>query len=120
MKHIRDKLISALEPLGYNVELQGSYSLEESIPDNFITYFIADSDVLATYNNKPCRIAYYLNINFYSRKMSLINTEPDKMIAALTEAGFVPDGLGYDAGLDKDTGHHGWLMDFIFIEDRSV
>ena len=112
---VRDKLISALEGLGYPVALQGSYTVDE-IPESCITYYIADSEDLAHYDNRPAKTGYTLNVNFYSRKMSLVNTAPELISDALLGAGFTREGPGQDGGLDKDTGHYGWLMDFYLTE----
>lgn len=116
---VRDKLISALEGLGYPVELQGSYTVDE-IPESCITYFIAAADDLEHYNNRPALTGYTINVNFYSRKMSLVNTVPDLISDALLGAGFTREGPGHDGGLDKDTGHYGWLMDFYFTVRKDV
>ena len=116
---VRDKIINTLESLGYEINLQGSYEIDD-IPDSFITYYIASAQDLEHYNNKPAKTGYNININFYSRKMSLINTVPELISDALLTAGFTREGPGYDAGLDKDTGHYGWLMDFYLVERKEV
>lgn len=116
---IREKIINTLEPLGYPVDLQGTYE-ENDIPDSLITYFIAGTQDLEHYNNRPAKTGYTINVNFYSRKMSLIDTAPELISEALLGAGFTREGPGQDAGLDKDTRHYGWLMDFYYVERKDV
>lgn len=119
-KTVRDKLIETLEPLGLKPKLQGSYETVADLPESFVTYFIPDTQVLATYNNKPTKIGYTLNINYYSSKMSNINAVPDRIFDAMISAGFTAENVGYDTGLDKDTGRYGWLMDFHYVQERSL
>ena len=119
VKAARDKIIETLKTLGIDVKLQGSYESAEKLPDSFATYFIPDSQVLSTYNNKHFRIGYTINVNYYSKNMSDINTIPDQIFDAMIAAGFTAENVGYDAGLDKETGRYGWLMDFYYVEERS-
>lgn len=119
-KTVRDKIIETLRPLELDPKLQGSYESADNLPESFVTYFIPTTQVLATYNNKPYKIGYTLNINYYSSKMSDINTVPDKILDAMIAAGFTAENVGYDAGFDKDTGRYGWLMDFYYVEERSI
>lgn len=116
---VRDKLINALETLGYPVELQGSYAVDE-IPESCITYFIAGAEDLEHYNNRPVLTGYTINVNFYSRKMSLVNAVPDLISDALLDAGFTREGPGQDGGMDKDTRHYSWLMDFYLTVRKDV
>ncbi|MGN1167206.1 MAG: hypothetical protein ACI4S2_12365 [Lachnospiraceae bacterium] len=118
-KSVRDIIIDTLKPLGLNAELQGDYESEYHLPESFVTYFIPDSTILKSYNNKPTLIGYSININYYSSRMEDIKTMPDKILDAMIAAGFAADGVGYDTGLDKVTGRRGWLMDFYYVEERS-
>ena len=51
--NVRDRLIEALNPLGYEVKLQGSYAEPEPLPETFITYFILDSPDGSYYDDQP-------------------------------------------------------------------
>lgn len=118
---IKELIEDILIEVGYGKpQPQGSYNLEDGMPDTFITYFIPSTEVLAFYNNKPYKIGYSIDVNFYSNKMSLINTEPDRIFDLMIAAGFTAPDIGFDGGLDKDTGHYGWLMSFYYIEERSI
>lgn len=118
MKKVRDKLIDALSGLGYDISLQGSYEPDSEIPESFITYWIQGSEDVANYDNMPFLTAYNVQVAFYSKKMSLINTVPDQISSILLKNRFTRDGAGIDAGLDKDTGHYGWIMEF-YITERN-
>ena len=119
-KTVRDMIIDTLKPLELNPKLQGSYESADKLPNSFVTYFIPNTQVLKSYNNKPFKIGYTLHINYYSSKMSDINTVPDKIFDAMIAAGFTAEDVGYDGGLDKETGRYGWLMDFYYVEERSI
>lgn len=116
---IRDKLINTLQGLGYEIKLQGTYRVD-NMPESCITYFIADTADLRSYNNRPAKSGYTINVNFYSRNMVLMDTVPDAISDALLATGFTREGPGQDAGLDIDTGHYGWLMDFYYVERKEV
>ena len=119
-KTVREKIIDTLDPLELDPKLQGSYESAEKLPDSFVTYFIPNTQVLATYNNKPFKIGYTINLNYYSSKMSDINSMPDQIFDAMIAAGFTAENVGYDAGFDKETGRYGWLMDFYYVEERRI
>ncbi|MGN0695033.1 MAG: hypothetical protein ACI4LK_09035 [Lentihominibacter sp.] len=119
VKNVKDKIINTLKPLGLNPKAQGSYESSENLPESFVTFYIPDTEVLKSYNNKPQKIGYTININYYSVKMSDINTIPDEIFEAMISAGFTAAGVGFDGGLDKDTGRYGWFMDFYYVEERS-
>ena len=119
-KTVREKIIDTLDPLELDPKLQGSYESAEKLSDSFVTYFIPNTQVLATYNNKPFKIGYTISLNYYSSKMSDINSMPDQIFDAMIAAGFTAENVGYDAGFDKETGRYGWLMDFYYVEERSI
>lgn len=119
-KTVRDKIIDALSPLGLNPKLQGSYETAAHLPNSFATYYIPDTQILETYDNKPYKIGYTININYYSSNMSDINTVPDKIFDTMIAAGFTAEDVGYDGGLDKETNHYSWLMEFNYVQERSL
>ena len=120
VKTVRENIINTLKPLGLVAKLQGSYESAEKLPDSFVTYFIPDTQVLETYDNRPFKIGYTVNVNYYAKSMNDINTMPDQIFDAMIAAGFTAAGVGYDAGFDKETGRYGWLMDFYYVEERSI
>lgn len=120
MKFVRDKLIAALEPFGFNILQEGTYSINEELPDSFISYEIIGSDILRSYDNKPTRIGYDVDITLHSNDMSVINSTALQLFDALIDAGFTAPDAGYDAGMNTYTGHYAWDMEFYLIEERSI
>jgi len=116
---VRDKLIEALEPLGYEIALQGSLDPND-MPDKFITYRIADAPVIRYYNNKPAAVGYYLQVNAYCRKISKLDAFANEVMKKLLSAGFTTDAEPMDAGFDKETGHYGTFMDYYYLDRKEV
>lgn len=112
--NVRDRLISALEPLGCEVRLQGSYAENEPLPESFITYFIVDSPDGTFYEDGPLLTYIRIQVVLYSMKISVINTFPEQIFAACRNAGFIRDSRGRDLGFEGD--HYGWSMNFITTE----
>ena len=117
---VREKLIESLEGLGYQIALQGSFDVNEDIPDKVITYRIADAPVIRYYNNKPAAVGYYLQVNAYCRKISELDALANEVKDKLLSAGFTTDADPIDAGYDKDTGHYGTLMDYYYLDRKEV
>ena len=116
---VRYKLIEALEPLGFDIALQGSFEVDD-IPDDVITYRIADAPIIRTYNNKPAAAGYYLQVNAYTRAISKLDNMTEQIMEALLAAGFTTGGDPIDAGYDKDTGHYGALGDYYYLDRKEV
>ncbi|XCH78850.1 MAG: hypothetical protein WHF31_15210 [Candidatus Dehalobacter alkaniphilus] len=112
--NVRDTLISKLNPLGYDVVLQGSYADDEPLPESFITYTVVDAPDASFYDDQPMLTHHRIQVVFYSKKMSLINTVPDLIYLALKTAGFVRDGKGRDYGFENE--HYGLLVNYLFTE----
>lgn len=112
---MREKIYDTLQNLGYPIGLQGSFEVED-IPESVITYRIAASSDRRLYDNRPWITGYSVEINFYSRKISLIDSASKQISESMLEAGFTRDGPGYDAGYDQDTGHYGYMMNFYYLE----
>jgi len=115
--NVRDRLIQALTPLGYEVRLQGSYVEAEPLPETFITYFILDSPDGSYYDDQP-RLSYIrIQVILYSKRMSVINTVPSSIFTACRNAGFIRDSRGQDMGFEGE--HYGWMMNFISTERNT-
>jgi len=120
--NIRDLLISqlktALSPelpaLPYDVRLQGSYADDEPLPESFITYLIVDSPDKSFYGSNPMLTNHLIQIVFYSKKMSLINTVPDQINVRLKMAGFIRNGKGRDVAFNAE--HYAWQIDYNYTE----
>lgn len=112
---VKKRLYEALQPLGYEIGIQGSYAKRE-IPDALITYYIADITDTRHYDNQPAIASWHIQVNFYSRDPAFIDVVPAQISAVLLAAGFVRSGKGSDGGMDDDTGHYAWHMDFYYTE----
>ena len=112
--NVRDRLINSLEPIGFEVRLQGSYAENEPLPESFITYFIVDSPDGNYYEDGPLLTYIRIQVVLYSMKMSAINTIPEQIFNACRNAGFIRDSRGRDLGFEGD--HYGWSMNFITTE----
>ena len=115
--NVRDRLIEALSPIGYEVKLQGSYAEPEPLPETFITYFILDSPDGSYYDDQPQLTHTRIQVILYSKKMSLINVVPDLIFHSARAAGFIRDSRGRDVGYEGE--HYGWMMNFITTERNS-
>lgn len=112
--NVRDTLINALVPLGYEIALQGSYADEEPLPESFITYFIIDSVDKSFYDDAPKMSDYRIQLVFYSKKMSLVKTVPDLIYQSLKAVGFIRTGKGRDISYNVE--HYAWQVDYIYTE----
>lgn len=115
--NVRDRLISALEPLGFEVRLQGSYAEDEPLSETFITYFIVDSPDGSFYEDGPLVTYIRVQVVLYSKKMSVLTTLPEQIFRACRAAGFIRDSRGRDLGFEGE--HYGWSMNFISTERNS-
>ena len=120
MNAVRNKLIAALEPFKLDISQAGTYSINDELPDSFISYEIIGSDVLRSYDNKPVRIGYDVAVTLHSDDMNVINGTVSQLFDALIDAGFTALDAGYDAGMNTYTGHYAWDMEFYLIEERSI
>jgi len=114
MMNVRDRLIAALDPLGYEVSLQGSYADDEPLPASFITYTIYDSTDEGFYDNNPTRADYFIQIVFYSKDFNLVKSVPDDIYLKLKTAGFRRLSKGRD--VDFNIEHHAWLCEYYYME----
>lgn len=112
---MKERLIKILETFGYPVFLQGTFNPEEEYPESFITFFVTGTEDNAHYDNAVHSVDWHFAVIFYSSVPALVNTKPAEISSALRNAGFIPQGKGYDILSDEPT-HTGWAMDFYFTE----
>ena len=115
---MKQKLISALETLGYPVMLQGSFNPEEIYPDSYITFWCNDTDDNGHFDNEVTAWDWFFSVIFYSNNPTLVNTVPNNIRAVLKSAGFISQGKGNDIPSDEPT-HTGWAMEFICTEENK-
>lgn len=112
---MKQKLISALETLGFPVMLQGSHNTEESYPDSFITFWCNVTEDSLHFDNDVRSVEWSFSVIFYSNNPTLVNTKPREILEVLKSAGFIPQGKGNDIPSDEST-HTGWAMEVIASE----
>lgn len=116
---MKQKLISALEPLGFPVMLQGSFNPEDTYPDSFITFWCNVTEDNSHFDNDVHSVDWTFSVIFYSNNPTLVNTKPNEIRAVLKSAGFIAQGKGNDIPSDEPS-HTGWAMEFIVTEENNI
>ena len=115
--NVKDILCSALEPLGYEIFRRDTIGADVEYPDNLIIYYLADTETVRSYDNKPAITRWLFYVAFYSYDAELVETERERIAQTLRNAGFLPKGKGGDA-IGEDAGQTGWIMEFYYLEDN--
>lgn len=114
---VKELLINTLQPLGYNVILEGSLSPRE-YPDSFITFWNFTSSN-TSFDNDDMVTEYGFNVRFYSTSPVVVEENKRLILKALKKAGFIPDGCGNDFTFSQETLHLGWSVDVYFMEENN-
>lgn len=112
---MKERLITTLEALEYDVFLQGSIAEDEAYPESFITFFTTDSNEQAFFDSNPYGTAWHYTVIFYTSNPALMSTVPMEIYNTLKAAGFIPQGKGRDIPSDEPT-HTGWANEYIYLE----
>ena len=96
-----EKLIVALESLGYLIFQRGSLNVNEDYPESFFTFWNFQADENKTFDNTPisCDWGYWLY--FYSNDPELIQSELLKAKELLKKNDFEVWGKGEDIKSDS-------------------
>lgn len=113
---VKERLIEALEPLGWPVYLQGSIPQGEAYPPAFVTFWASSVDGGNPYDDAPRSWSWDIDVFFYGTDPREVDGAPDRIIGALRTAGFMPFGKGFDLPSDEPT-HTGWAMRFFYREE---
>lgn len=116
--NVKDILIPVLETFGYPVKLQGSLNADEAYPETFITFWTEPTFDNAHFDDNVHSVDWTFSVIFYSNDPALVNSKPFEILAALRNAGFIPQGKGRDIPSDEPT-HTGWAMDLLFTEENT-
>lgn len=100
---MEDLLIKILEEFGFPVKLQGSFTEEESYPDNFFTFWNNDSYGGSYYDNSEKSTIFDYDVNFYSNDPQKVYDILRDAIQKLKNAGFIISGDGYGVASDEPT-----------------
>lgn len=112
---VKNLLIETLQEFGYPIYLQGSMSKEDAYPDSFFTFWNNDTTDEAFFDNRETETIWDFDLNFYSSNPTLTNSVLLEAKRKLRQAGFIPDGSGYDVVSDEPT-HTGRGMNLLFID----
>lgn len=116
---MEDKLIETLGSYGYPVRRQGSLAEDENYPDDFFTFWNADSYDSARYDGKTCGVVWDFDVNFYSNNPAHTYFVLESARKKLKSQGFLISGKGYDVPSDVAT-HTGRGMRAEYLEyDRE-
>ncbi len=100
---MKNKLVNALEPLGFPVYLQGAIAEDEPYPDSFFTFWNSYADGRAIYDNEDHATEWEFVLAFYSTDPDLVNTVLLDAKRLLKSNSFSVFGRGYDLKSDEPT-----------------
>lgn len=113
--NIIEKIYSTLTPFGYPVFLQGTLG-DNPYPENFITYWIANSESDAFYDNAEHQYNWEIYIVFYSNNIDTIIKVVPQIIDVLKTNHFIVQGKGNLIASDEPT-TSGWALDVSYLEN---
>lgn len=115
---MKEKLIKTLEPLGYEIYEQGSFTDSKEYPNDFFTFWNYDTEGHGFYDNSENAIIWHFDLNFYSidpfKPLEVIR----KVKELLKSNGFICTGLGMDLATDTPT-HVARNIEVITIERKD-
>lgn len=115
---MKEKLIKTLEPLGYEIYEQGSFTDTNEYPDNFFTFWNYETEGHGFYDNSENAIIWHFDLNFYSidplKPLDIIK----RAKTLLKENGFICTGLGMDLATDTLT-HVARNIELAIIERKE-
>ena len=80
---------------------QGSYEIDEKLPNDFYTFWNTASDYDEFYNNKPSRCVWEWNIFYYTNNPENIYSGLEIFIEKAREKGFLFESIGRDIMCDE-------------------
>ena len=87
------------------------------LPDTYIVYFLVSEPSALSLDGEEKSSVPKVQFSLYFRDKKVVQTLPDKIIAAVTAAGFRRSNTGR-IPKSNNTGHYGWRSDFVFYERR--
>ena len=109
-------LLNALEPFGFPVILHGSLGADEPFPPDFFTFIVNSSPTKFQFDDTPIKTSWSVTVNFYSNDPHNVEQYAAESRTALKEAGFIPQGKGYDLPSEEPT-HTGWTTEYLLLTD---
>lgn len=111
---IEQRIVDDLATLGLPVFQQGDWTGGE-LPEEFVTYFPADSVDVAHYDGLPAYTDDLMQVNAYAVDPDSVATLRKAVSDALLAKGWTRDGRGYAGELDEKTGRAAWHMTFHYF-----
>ena len=115
---VKQQLIDILAEFDRPVYLQGSLSDTDAYPQSFFTFWNPNTTSGEFYDNDDHTTIWQFVLSFYSDDAEEVEEMLPNVNAALKSAGWIIDGVGYDALSDEPT-HTGRSIDLIFIERKE-
>ena len=118
MINIYDQIYAALQPLGYPVREQGTYAATDTLPETFITYFVASQDDKSHADNLPQSQVSAVQVALYSKRPAIVQNADQALRAALIPAGFLRAG-GRALPFEATTRHYGYVTTYNFYDSEG-
>ena len=102
MYEILEEVFTELEAEnGTPYSRQGSYEIDEKLPDDFYTFWNASSEYDGYYGNKPTKCIWEWTIFFYTNNPANIYDGMNNFLDKAKEYGFIIKGRGRDIATDE-------------------
>lgn len=110
-----EKLQEVFEEIGLPYSRQGSFGVDEKLPDSFFTFWNKDSEFEGWYSNKPYKCIWSWNVFFYTNDPELMYSKLMQFVNIAMEKGFKVNGFGKDLASDEPD-YFGRYVEISFIE----
>lgn len=112
---MKQKIIDALASLDVPVMLKNTI-LAKDLPDDLILFW-QFSSMDESYDNMDAVTRWGFEVSYLSTDPQKVADNSKAIRGLLKDAGFIPDGKGYDIVTDiGSTSHTGWQCDFYYME----
>ncbi|MPM27249.1 hypothetical protein SDC9_73759 [bioreactor metagenome] len=117
MTNIYALVCGTLEPVGFPVGKQGSFSAEDekNLPETYITYQVIDTPSKSYADNRPTGRSTRIQLTMYSSNPELTQGADSTFKAVMIPAGFMRVG-GRDLPYDPSTGRGGYTCDYRYYD----
>lgn len=110
-----EKLQEVFEEIGLPYSRQGSYGIDEKLPDSFFTFWNTDSEFDGWYSNKPYKCVWVWNVFFYTNNPELMYSKLMEFVNLAIEKGFKVGGFGKDLSSDEPN-YYGRYVEVSYVE----
>jgi hypothetical protein len=116
---MRKELRDALASTGFKYYQQGALYPLVDLPDVFVTYWTADSEAAASFDNTAAVTAWTIQIAVYGNQYYSLEKQFDAVCEKLKAKGFIQQGKGRDIPSDIKN-YYGMACDFYYLENEGV